>query len=134
MNNSHVIVFLLVTAFSIFGCSSTNVKSELDFGKDKAHSSIFNKGKAAYLSKDYPLALGLLKEEAVKGDADAQYAVGYMMYYGQGIAKNQKDALFWIRKAAESGNERAFRALAIMSRLGEKSDDVKEIKDEKSTQ
>ncbi len=48
---------------------------------------------------------------AHNGDADAQYALGYLYYYGIGTIKDKKAGLIWIRKAARQGQPLAIEAL-----------------------
>ena len=43
------------------------------------------------------------KAKAEKGDARAQYKLGYAYDEGQGVPKNDKEAVKWYRKAAEQG-------------------------------
>ncbi len=45
-----------------------------------------------------------LKQEANKGNAEAQLALGNMYHNGQGVPKNYKEAISWTKKAAEQGN------------------------------
>ena len=40
---------------------------------------------------------------AQKGDAEAQYSLGNCYFYGFGVAKDQHEAVKWLRKAAEQG-------------------------------
>ena len=61
--------------------------------------------------QNYRSAFIRLKPEAMRGQPDAQYAVGYMYYYGQGVTEDKKEALCWIRKAALQGNNDAQLAL-----------------------
>ena len=66
-------------------------------------------------AKLYPLEqLGSIKKAALSGDADAQYALGYLLYYGKGVTQNKTTALSWIRKAAAQGQPQAAKALAIL--------------------
>ncbi|EHL32082.1 hypothetical protein LDG_5865 [Legionella drancourtii LLAP12] len=44
-----------------------------------------------------------MKPEAERGQPDAQYAVGYMYYYGKGVVEDRKKAWFWITAAANAG-------------------------------
>jgi TPR repeat protein len=55
-----------------------------------------------------------LMPEALHGQPDAQYAIGYMFYYGQGVVENKPKALFWIRLAACQGQLDAAEALKLM--------------------
>ena len=64
--------------------------------------------------QDYRQAFVRLKPEAEKGQPDAQYAVGYMYYYGQGVIENRRQAWYWITRAAEAGQSDAKAAVHIL--------------------
>ena len=59
-----------------------------------------------------------LKTIAEKGQPDAQYAVGYMYYYGKGVVEDRKKAWFWINAAANLGQPDAKEAIRILARGG----------------
>jgi TPR repeat protein len=44
------------------------------------------------------------KAKAEKGDANAQYYLGYCYFNGQGVTKDLDEAVKWFRKAADQGN------------------------------
>jgi TPR repeat protein len=69
-------------------------------------------GKTNFEQKKYGAAFTELKPLAEKGNKDAQYAVGYMYFYGRGVDKNKKAAKQWITKAAAQGQEQAVKASA----------------------
>ena len=75
-------------------------------------SSITN---ASEISKDYRLT----KKSAEQGDASAQYDLGYMFYYGQGVEKNYKEAFKWYKKSAEQGDASAQYSLGFMHFWGQ---------------
>src|SRR3954466_13606089 len=52
---------------------------------------------------EYAAALKRLSPLAAKGDARAQFDVGFMHAYGWGFPRNPADAIEWYRKAAEQG-------------------------------
>ncbi|MEC8928798.1 MAG: tetratricopeptide repeat protein [Verrucomicrobiota bacterium] len=54
-------------------------------------------------NKPLPKDFESLKALAEKGDARAQYKLGYAYDEGQGVPKNDKEAVKWYRKAAEQG-------------------------------
>lgn len=68
-------------------------------------------GIRSFRVQDYRHAFIRLKPEAEKGQPDAQYAVGYMYYYGQGVIENRKKACVWISRAAKAGQPEAVIAL-----------------------
>lgn len=57
-----------------------------------------------------------IEQAATSGDPDAQYALGYLYYYGIGLAQNDQAALIWIRKAAAQDQPLAKQALLIMQK------------------
>lgn len=71
-------------------------------------------GIKSFRVQDYRQAFIRLKPEAKKGQPDAEYAVGYMYYYGQGVVENRKKAWYWINKAALVGQPDAVAALVIL--------------------
>lgn len=73
-----------------------------------------HRNKQHLAAKDYTLTYEQVREAAQDGDADAQYALGYMYYYGQNVSRNSHQAQFWIRKAAAQKHPQAVKAIAIM--------------------
>lgn len=92
-----VVLILLLTPL-MFACSSLNLRE----------------GIQSFRAQDYRKAFIRLKPEAKKGNPDAEYAVGYMYYYGQGVVENRKKAWFWINKAANLGQPDAVAAVQIL--------------------
>lgn len=68
--------------------------------------------------ENYRKAFIRLKPIAEKGQPDAQYAVGYMYYYGKGVVEDRKKAWFWINAAANLGQPDAKEAIRILARGG----------------
>ncbi len=75
-----------------------------------------DKGKQNYYAKRYREAFINLKAAAEKDNPDAQYALGYMYYYGQGVTENKQKAFFWFHRAALNGHEKAIEALNRIKR------------------
>lgn len=71
-------------------------------------------GIQSFKAQDYRRAFIRLKPEAEKGQPDAQYAVGYMYYYGRGVVEDRKKAWFWINLAAKAGQVEAQAAVKIL--------------------
>ncbi len=63
----------------------------------------YEEGKQAYLSKNYALALEILKPLAEAGDSQAQITMGLMYDYGHGVDKSPAESIKWYRMAAEQG-------------------------------
>lgn len=64
--------------------------------------------------QNYRQAFIRLTPEAKKGQPDAQYAIGYMYYYGQGVVEDRKKAWYWINQAAQAKQAEAMAALNIL--------------------
>ncbi len=71
----------------------------------------------AFYADTYTLTFPEVKEAALQGDAEAQYALGYMYFYGNGVECNQREARFWINKAMANGHLAAMHAMQILCRL-----------------
>ena len=68
-----------------------------------AHAETFEKGKDAYLNKDYARALEILKPLAEQGNSQAQITMGLMHDYGHGVPRDPTQSIKWYRMAAEQG-------------------------------
>jgi len=51
--------------------------------------------------------------------AEAQNAIGDCFYYGQGVPRNYKKAVYWYRQAANKGHEYALESIANCYYRGE---------------
>lgn len=67
------------------------------------YATSYEEGKQAYLSKDYELALKILKPLAEEGNSQAQITMGLMYDYGHGVKKDPAESIKWYRMAAEQG-------------------------------
>lgn len=68
----------------------------------------------AYLAK-YNCSIQQIQTAAEGGSADAQYALGYMYYYGIDTVRDQDTAKLWIQRAAAQGQPLAKKALKLMN-------------------
>ncbi len=78
----------------------------------------FEDGEAAYKAENYTLALSKFKSAAEQGNAQAQFSLGEMYGYGQGVEENNTEAVKWYTKAAEQDHIEAQYNLAIMHENG----------------
>lgn len=76
--------------------------------------SLLQQGKRYFESSYYKRAMKLLLPLACDGIADAQYAVGYMYYYGYGVAQDPDIGFFWIQRAADQHYAPAQHALDLL--------------------
>ena len=81
----------LVLLILVLGLVAPATAAELDDAVAAAHSG------------DYAAALRRLSLLAEKGDARAQFDIGFMHAYGWGVPRDPAEAITWYRKAANQG-------------------------------
>lgn len=64
----------------------------------------FEKGMAAYQSRDYATALKEWRPLAERGDAFVQNNIGWMYYKGEGLRRDYTQAVKWFHIAAKQGD------------------------------
>ncbi|MCW5588566.1 MAG: SEL1-like repeat protein [Legionellales bacterium] len=95
----------IITALLVIGlsaCATTPLKQSYQLGE------------ANFKAQNYQLAFKQLQPAAAHGSAEAQYALGYMYYYGLGTPKNINLARMWIDKSAAQGLAKAQKAMALI--------------------
>jgi uncharacterized protein len=104
----------LVLLILVFGLVAPATAAELDDAVAAAHSG------------DYAAALRGLSPLAEKGDARAQFDIGFMHAYGWGVQRNPAEAITWYRKAANQGLQIAqhFLGLVYVNGEGVRPDDA----------
>ena len=68
---------------------------------------------------DFATALSLLRPLATQGDAWAQTSLGFMYHNGQGVPRDDKEAIRWYRLAAAQGYALAQYNLGVMFNNGQ---------------
>ncbi|MCH9689895.1 MAG: SEL1-like repeat protein [Gammaproteobacteria bacterium] len=81
---------------------------------NSVNSLNLREGIHSFKRQNYRSAFIRLMPEAEKGNVDAQYAVGYMYYYGEGVIEDKKKAAVWIKKAADAGQKDAIVAARLL--------------------
>ena len=97
-------VVVLITAFVLMGGSGCTKTIE--------------DGREAYKKGDYKTAYRIFKPLAERGDVGAQFTLGEMHSKGQGVPRNEADALKWYRMAADQGHAGAQNNLGIIYTFG----------------
>jgi uncharacterized protein len=97
----------LVLLILVLGLVAPATAAELDDAVAAAHRG------------DYASALRRLSPLAEKGDARAQFDVGFMHAYGWGVQRNPAEAITWYRQAADQGLQVAQHFLGIAYANGE---------------
>jgi len=76
--------------------------------------SSFQDGLLAYHRGDHAVAMEIWRPLAERGNASAQYMVGYLYAQGEGVASNSGRAAKWYRKAADQGDPDAQLNLGLL--------------------
>lgn len=103
MRLGRYVFIILFMCFFLQGCTSTRIAEELQLGR------------VTFESGDFRAAFHQLLPLAVKGNPEAQYAVGYMYYYGYGVAQDTECGLFWINLSASQHYLPAIQALNLVN-------------------
>jgi len=75
-------------------------------------------GAAAYERGDYKTAFQKFSKEAEQGHADAQYLLYIMYKNGEGVPKNLKKAVKWLRKSADQNDPGSQAILSLQYAQG----------------
>lgn len=133
MRKQLLICFLL---FTLMGCATTRQKESLPEFKDQpikpkriptciedqnsfmslANQSYLQQGKRYFEDGYYKKSMMLFLPLACDGNAEAQYAVGYMYYNGYGVTQDTEVGYFWIRRSANQGYSPAISALTLIEK------------------
>ena len=89
---------LKVTLFGVLTAVSLGIVAPYASGQDGGEAY------TAYLNGDYATALKEWRPLAEQGNLFAQYDLGQMYRYGDGVPQNYKEAAKWYRLAAEQGH------------------------------
>lgn len=98
-----IIVLLILPLCACYLTVTTVERSNLFYGK-----RLFDEGL-------YRRAMNILLPLACDGNPEAQYAVGYMYYYGYGVAQDTDVGCFWISRSASKGYPPAQVAIHILN-------------------
>ena len=99
---------ILIIFFTVLFCLTSSV----------GWSGDFQKGSTAYRKGDFTTAIKEWTTLALKGNGDAQFALGVMYENGKGVLKDYKTALKWYRLGAEQGNAYAQFSMGYMYENG----------------
>lgn len=91
---------VVINLFVLSSCAKPSTELEL--------------GQQNFQTHHYSTAFKQLSKAAMAGDADAQYAVGYMYYYGKGTDQDLVSARRWFTSAAAQDQPDAVKALGVI--------------------
>lgn len=109
------VVGIVLTA-TVFYLPDFKTTTEASANQDVA--GILEKAEQLVKQGQAAKALPLYLQLAAQGNADAQFHVGLIHAKGQGIPKDDKQAVDWFRKAAEQGHREAQTKLGYMYATG----------------
>ena len=90
--------FLFIGFFSLTTAQATATKTSINYDK---------------------ISIQDLTQLANKGDAEAQYKLGWIYYQGQVVKQDYKEALKWYKLSAEAGHKGAKAKVGNMHYLGQ---------------
>ena len=91
----HKLLIIVFLSFFLQSCASVRLHYQFQEGMYQAKKS-FDAG-------DFKEAFCKLLPLAAAGCAEAQYALGYLYYYGYGVSEDTVSGLFWIEESAKRG-------------------------------
>src|SRR6187431_3039731 len=103
------IIALCALTLTLVACQSAKITTSPPPPKNltTAQLSYLAQGKRYFEDGYYKKAMKELLPLACDGNAEAQYAVGYMYYYGYGVKQDTDIGFFWIKRSADQGFEPA---------------------------
>ncbi len=102
-------ILILVTTLLLSACQTNHY--------------LLSQGKADFEKQHYTQSLRTLIHQANKGDPEAEYAVGYLYFYGKGVTEDKPRGLYWMQRAAQQGYAPAKEALDTLKAAGYLSKD-----------
>lgn len=114
-------LFTIILALMLASCATTKTPQAKQEEAPKqaknlspATVSELAYGKKLFQDGYFKRAMQQLLPLAAEGNMEAEYAVGYMYYYGYGVAQDTETGDFWIKRSADQQFEPAVKALSIM--------------------
>ena len=125
MKIPRLLISSLVLAATLLGCGALLAQEKTPAAPTVLTGTLWLKA-----SEGDAKALAELRVRAEKGEASAQYNLGWMYANGQGVAKDEVEAVKWFRKAADQGDAYGQYFLGLMydNGRGVAKDDVEAVK------
>ena len=120
-------VIILISALVLTACSNQNQLNQRatnNYGNNQTIQSqlanysdveLMEIAKQKFNIAQYADALPYLQLLASHGNAEGQYALGYLYFYGYGVERNPSKAQALFRLSAEKGNHQAIKALGQLT-------------------
>jgi len=109
-------IFILISII-LSGCQTNSVidgvtnDAVIDTGNDDYYMQI---AKDLYVSKQYKQSYQIASKLAENNNVEAQYLLGYLVYYGQGVPADVEQGTKWIKASADTGYRPAIEALVMI--------------------
>jgi TPR repeat protein len=112
------LIFMILTSLILSACASYEAPrpNAHTVTNSPATMSYLEQGKRYFDQGYFKSAMHTLLPLACDGDPEAQYAVGYMYYYGYGVAQDTDVGYFWICRSANQHFLPAIKALELIER------------------
>lgn len=104
------VMILCLLSLSLLACANRHI-APTPPTRSYVVASELQQGKRFFTDGYYKRAMRVLLPLACDGSPEAQYAVGYMYYYGLGVAQDTEVGFFWISRAASRNFYPAIKAL-----------------------
>lgn len=98
------LILIITICVSLTACMTPQQRYNRDYSVAKQN----------FVQQNYRTAFIRVQTPAKAGIPDAQYALGYMYYYGKGTVQNPTMARYWFQQAAQKGQPDAQQALQTM--------------------
>lgn len=102
------IFFIFLFTLTLIACASSPKSMT------PKQMSELQQGQRLFEAGFYKRSMTYLLPLAGDGNAEAQYAVGYMYYYGYGVAQDTNVGYYWVKRAADQHYAPAQHALTII--------------------
>ena len=117
-------LFLFTTlSFLLSGCDSilpvngnseNNIESFSDSQNTESDEYYLQIAKDLFVAQQYKQAYQIATHLAEKNNVEAQYLLGYMLYYGHGAPADIEQGTKWINVSADTGYRPAIEALVLI--------------------
>jgi len=100
-----------ILAISLLSLTLTACATHHASAISPADESYLQQGRRYFQEGSYKHSMQILLPLACDGIPEAQYAVGYMYYYGYGVAQDTDVGYFWIKRSAGQHYQPAIKAI-----------------------
>ncbi len=116
-------ILLVAASVMLYGCvsssfspddSAENLLPSTTSSANKSDDSYLQIAKDLFVAGQYRQAYQISSNLAEKNNVEAQYLLGYMIFYGYGVPADEKQGTKWINVSADTGYRPAIEALVLI--------------------